>query len=94
MSPEFVGSKSLEWGIYGLTVFTCKEISHPFTHIVNKFYFLIWKDHKRNSPRSENTSRIMFLFSPFETRLSRKSEPGALRVEQGNQNSHARFHFI
>lgn len=29
-SSEMVGSKSLGWDIYGLTVFRCKEISHPF----------------------------------------------------------------
>lgn len=35
MSSEFVGSKSLELDIYGLTVFRCKEISHPFMNLVN-----------------------------------------------------------
>lgn len=39
VSSEFVGSKNLEIDIYGLTVLRCKEIFHPFTNIVNKFFF-------------------------------------------------------
>lgn len=42
-SSEFVGSKSLELDIYGLRVLKCKEISHPFTNIMNKFHSYIYE---------------------------------------------------
>lgn len=40
-SSEFVGSKSLELDIYGLTVLMCKETSHTFTNIMNKSHSYI-----------------------------------------------------
>lgn len=40
-SSEFVGSKSLELDIYGLTVLRCKETSHTFTNIMNKSHSYI-----------------------------------------------------
>ena len=65
-SSEFVGSKSLELDIYGLTVLRCKEISHPFTNMMNKSHFYIWKDYKRDLPRGQDTSRIVFYSFPLK----------------------------
>lgn len=94
MSSEFVGSKSLELDIYGLTVFRCKEISHPFMNLVNTSNPLYEKTIKEIHPGLKILLELRFYYFPSKLVYTERVSQEPWGVEQDDQNSQARFHFI
>lgn len=78
-SSEFVGSKSLELDIYGLTVLSVKKLLTLLLTLWINPTPIYKKTIKGIYPEVKTLLESYILFFPFETHLGRKIDPGTLR---------------